>query len=62
MGSSSSPSSEPSRGRLAGASEQTCALLEMAPAELRFHAFTLEGREIKTLAFPRGSKNKVSVT
>ena len=49
-------------GRLAGASEQTCALLEMAPAELRFHAFTLEGREIKTLAFPRGSKNKVSVT
>jgi len=48
-------------GRLTGSSEQTCALLDTSAAELRFEAFTLDGTSVKTLAFPRGSKNKISV-
>jgi len=49
-------------GRLTGAPEQTCALLESTPGELRFLAFTLGGRELKRQAFARGSKNKLSVS
>ena len=48
-------------GRLTGASEQTCALLELTAAELRFLAFTLDGQTVKTQSFARGTTNKVSV-
>lgn len=48
-------------GRLTGASEQTCALLELSVAELRFEAFTLDGRRIKAQTFSRTSRNKMSV-
>lgn len=48
-------------GRLTGASEQTCALIDLSAGELRFHAFTLEGQAVKTLSFARGSTNKMSV-
>jgi hypothetical protein len=47
-------------GRLTGASEQTCALLTLTAAELRFQGFTLEGQAVKTQSFARGSSNKIS--
>lgn len=49
-------------GRLTGASEQCCALLELAPAELRFEGFTLDGKSIKRQVFPRSSRNKTTLT
>jgi hypothetical protein len=49
-------------GRLTGAAEQCCALLEVLPAELRFEGFTLDGKSIKALQFPRGSRNKTTIT
>lgn len=49
-------------GRLTGAAEQCCALLELLPAELRFWGLTLDGTIIKSQAFARGSRNKTSIT
>jgi hypothetical protein len=49
-------------GRLAGAAEQTCALLERVEKDLRFSAFRLDGKvvvEPQTLAVDR--RNKLSV-
>ncbi len=49
-------------GRLAGAAEQTCALLERVDKELRFSAFRLDGKTVlepQTLAVDR--RNKLSV-
>jgi hypothetical protein len=49
-------------GRLAGAAEQTCALLEREDKDLRFSAFRLDGKvvlEPKTLAVDRRSKLSV---
>lgn len=48
-------------GRLTGAAEQTCALLETLPGELRFEAFTLAGVSVRSLQFALGSRNKMSV-
>lgn len=48
-------------GRLAGASEQTCAMLELTPGELKFEGLTLDGAVIKSQSFPRGARNKMSV-
>ncbi|HYO58373.1 hypothetical protein [Archangium sp.] len=49
-------------GRLAGAAEQTCALLEREDKDLRFSAFRLDGKvvlEPQTLAVDRRSKLSV---
>ncbi|HEX5750341.1 MAG TPA: hypothetical protein VFZ09_29185 [Archangium sp.] len=49
-------------GRLAGAAEQTCALLERVDKDLRFSAFRLDGKTVlepRTLAVDR--RNKLSV-
>lgn len=49
-------------GRLAGAAEQTCALLERVDSELRFSAWRLDGQAViepKALALDRRSKLSV---
>ncbi|QRK07073.1 hypothetical protein JQX13_44650 [Archangium violaceum] len=51
-----------SPGRLAGAAEQTCALLEREDRDLRFSAFRLDGKTVlepQTLAVDRRSKLSV---
>jgi predicted phosphodiesterase len=48
-------------GRLTGASEQTCALLELVGNQVRFDAFTLEGKNIKHLELAMARKTNLSV-
>jgi hypothetical protein len=49
-------------GKLTGAAEQTCGLLDMADKQLRFSAFTLDGRVlVDSKVLPLGAKTKISV-
>jgi hypothetical protein len=48
-------------GRLTGASEQACALLELSGGVLRFSAFTLDDKRIKQLELSVQKKTNLSV-
>jgi hypothetical protein len=48
-------------GRLTGASEQTCALMELSGNQIKFDAFTLEGKKIKHLELSMQRKTNLSV-
>jgi len=47
-------------GRLTGASEQTCALLELNGNQILFDAFTLDGRAIKHLELGLARRTNIS--
>jgi hypothetical protein len=49
-------------GKLTGAAEQTCGVLDLVERQLKFSAFTLDGRALITeQVLPLGGKTKVSV-